>query len=256
MENINLTKEEIKNFCKKYNSEELENIKGLFEFAHEYNLDEAIKILEEVQTNNSIKEETADEFRLNELNNRELNFLHDVVDDANFFFRCVTDLIDYREELSSSSDLLRRIEQEQDKRDYSQNTVIMTREELNNLFNKYNLIELDSFAILVNNVDEENKDETVTAIQRVYKEKSKEADEEYFYITRHIILKPSNISNKNSLLTDKELEFILNMVNNTINAYVDSNSTKTEIFEDLGVLIISLNNEKTERKQKVKTKKD
>ena len=46
MENINLTKEEIKNFCKKYNSEELENIKGLFEFAHEYNLDEAIKILE------------------------------------------------------------------------------------------------------------------------------------------------------------------------------------------------------------------
>ena len=35
----------------------------------------------------------------------------------------------------------------------------------------------------------------------------------------------------------------------TINAYVDSNSTKTEIFEDLGVLISSLNTEKTERKQ-------
>ena len=179
MENINLTKEEIKNFCKKYNSEELENIKGLFEFAHEYNLDEAIKILEEVQTNNSIKEETADEFRLNELNNRELNFLHDVVEDANFFFRCVTDLIDYREELSSSSDLLRRIEQEQDKRDYSQNTVIMTREELNNLFNKYNLIELDSFTELLPHVDEENKDETVTAIQRVYKEKSRTSSNIY-----------------------------------------------------------------------------
>ena len=254
MENITLTKEEIRNFCKKYSAEELENIKGLFGYAHEYDLDEAIEIIEETQKTNIFKKESEDEFRLKELNKKELDFLHDVVEDANFFFRSVTDLVDYSAEVSSSNELLNRIEEAQQKRETSPDAPLMTREELDKLFDKYNLIELDSFTELLSHVDEENKDETVTAIQRIYKEKSKEADDEYFYITRHITFKPSNISNKNSMLNDKELEFITCMVKNTINLYVDCNAMGTEMFEDLGVLINSLNNEKLNRKQKAKIK--
>lgn len=255
MEDINLNKKELEKFFKRYDYTNLENLKGLMQFACSYNTKEADQILDEVQREKQTSERDFYDYtyKAEKLSDKELKFLHNIVEDAHFCYES-SERVDFTKEADSSYCLLLILEEEEEKRKSQYNKEGLSKEELYRYFDKYNAIELESFETLLTVYHEKDRDDVIRLYQRVYKEKTEEADYEYFSMTRHIFFPPSNLRNKNRVLNDKELKFITDITSNTINCYVYEGFREPEVIEDLYSLMTSLTEEKEKRKQKVNTK--
>lgn len=252
METINLNKKELEIFFKRYEYTNLENLKGLMQFAYSYDTQEAEQILEQVQKEKQTSKHNFYDhtYKVEKLSDKELQFLHNIVEDAHFCYES-SERVEFTTESEASYRLLSIIEEEKDKRKSQYNKEELSREELYRFFDKYNAIELESFETLLNAYHEKDRDDVIHLYQNVYKEKTKEADYEYFSMIRHIVFPPSNLRNKNSELNDKELKFITGITNNTINCYAYEGFHEPEAMESLYSLMTSLTEEKETRKQKV-----
>lgn len=82
----------------------------------------------------------------------------------------------------------------------------MTEEELERFFNKYNVLELESFSIIFNFVHDHDIKDILKVAKKVYKEKYSE--NAYKNETRHKHFNNSKMIKKNGILTEKELDLL------------------------------------------------
>ena len=87
----------------------------------------------------------------------------------------------------------------------------MSEEELNSFFNKYSARELELFRQLYEFVFKQDLSETKKEFDKVYDEKIRDASYEE-RMKMNDILKVSSLNKKNHSLTDKELNFFYNLV--------------------------------------------
>jgi len=269
METISLTKEELQDFYNKYSPCELENINGLFEYASfDFDLKEARKILKQIQLEkeNNKEENTLDNnYKIKQLNEKELEFFHDIVEAANFCFSSVTG-IDYSKERMASNYLLTSIEKEQLSRKIENAKEDPTRlkhfnlneTQLRKFFNKYNPIELEEINNLFEYVFDYEKETEVSILKEVHDEKIKEAAKSYEVYVKPTNYKTSNLREKNIELSKKELLFLLNITLSHFDGVMSERDIQIEDYiEDINLLIDSINTElvKKEEKRKEKIKK-
>lgn len=116
MESIDLSKEELKKFFNKYNSEELKNIKKLLQYASNPEMTEVKNTFNEVYTKTSTTTTTVDKsYKIKELTEKELTFLYELIYDKLISLSCIKTPV-YEQEVGASSRLLSSIEYEIDKR--------------------------------------------------------------------------------------------------------------------------------------------
>ena len=119
----------------------------------------------------------------------------------------------------------------------------MTKEELEEFFNKYDLLELSSFELIFNNVYDYDIEDILISIRKVYDKKSRELSEEEYYIfesiSRHIKKKCSCIKEKNNLLTEKELDLLYKLCDSALMCLTSTEYNEEEVI-DLSTLVDSL----------------
>lgn len=112
MEELNMSREELKKFFNKYNSLELEKLNTKFKFVYIPEIKGAKKVLEEVYTSKQSKATTFDKsYRIKELTEKELEFLYELIYDEIMGLSCIK-TPEYTKEIDSSSKLLSSIEYE------------------------------------------------------------------------------------------------------------------------------------------------
>ena len=112
MESIDLSKEELKRFFNKYNSEELANIKKLLQYASNPKMAEVKIAFNEVYTKKDNNTTVVDKnYKLNELTEKELTFLYELIYDKLISLSCIKTPV-YEQEVGNSSRLLSSIEYE------------------------------------------------------------------------------------------------------------------------------------------------
>lgn len=84
--------------------------------------------------------------------------------------------------------------------------------ELEILFSKYNIIELDSINIVLEYVHNNNKDIIIDVLNKVKSTKEKSCYEEFEVPVKPYNYSLLNILDKNSELSDKEIKFIHSLV--------------------------------------------
>lgn len=102
----------------------------------------------------------------------------------------------------------------------------MTKEELLDLFSKYDLVELTAMNIVLNYAKDVDTVEAQTAIRKVFKDADDEVSEDYGLLMRHYTPSMSMINKKSDLLTKKESKYLLELVDSA-NKYLES----VELFE-------------------------
>ena len=102
----------------------------------------------------------------------------------------------------------------------------MTKEELLDLFSKYDLVELTAMNTVLNYAKDVDTVEAQTAIRKVFKDADDEVSEDYGLLMRHFTPSLSMINKKSDLLTKKEAKYLLELVDSA-NKYLES----VELFE-------------------------
>ena len=116
MENIDLSKEELKRFFDKYNTLELAGIKKLLQYTSGKEMIEVKTVFDEVYTKKDTTTSTVDKsYKIKELTEKELTFLYELIYDKLISLSCVKTPV-YEQEIGNSSRLLSSIEYEIDKR--------------------------------------------------------------------------------------------------------------------------------------------
>lgn len=102
----------------------------------------------------------------------------------------------------------------------------MTKEELLDLFSKYDLVELIAMNTVLNYAKDVDTVEAQTTIRKVFKDADDEVIEDYGLLMRHYTPSMSMINKKSDLLTKKEAKYLLELVDSA-NKYLES----VELFE-------------------------
>lgn len=102
----------------------------------------------------------------------------------------------------------------------------MTKEELLDLFSKYDLVELTAMNTVLNYAKDVDTVEAQTAIRKVFDDADDEVIEDYGLLMRHYTPSMSMINKKSDLLTKKETKYLLELVDSA-NKYLES----VELFE-------------------------
>ena len=102
----------------------------------------------------------------------------------------------------------------------------MTKEELLDLFSKYDLVELTALNTVLNYAKDVDTVEAQTAIRKVFYDADDEVIEDYGLLMRHYTPSMSMINKKSDLLTKKEAKYLLELVDSA-NKYLES----VELFE-------------------------
>lgn len=108
----------------------------------------------------------------------------------------------------------------------------MSQEELETFFNKYNIIELEEFNKIFENVKDYELEEVLTAARKVYKEKWEACLAEYEIPVRHYNFNVLDITKKNNLLSDKEIIFLNTLVENA-SLFVSSIQEYQEVYKNI-----------------------
>ena len=102
----------------------------------------------------------------------------------------------------------------------------MAKEELLDLFSKYDLVELTAMNTVLNYAKNVDTVEAQTAIRKVFDDADDEVIEDYGFLMRHYTPSMSMINKKENLLTKKEAKYLLELVDSA-NKYLES----VELFE-------------------------
>ena len=85
----------------------------------------------------------------------------------------------------------------------------MTKEELLELFSKYDLVELTAMNTVLNYAKDVDTMEAETVIRKVFNDADDEVSEDYGLFMRHYTPSMSMINKKSDLLTKKEAKYLL-----------------------------------------------
>lgn len=97
----------------------------------------------------------------------------------------------------------------------------MTKEELLDLFSKYDLVELTAMNTVLNYARNIDTAEAQTAIRKVFKDADDEVSEDYGLLMRHYTPSMSMINKKSDLLTKKEAKYLLKFANDAKKYFED-----------------------------------
>ena len=97
----------------------------------------------------------------------------------------------------------------------------MTKEELLDLFSKYDLVELAAMNTVLNYVRNIDTVEAQTAIRKVFKDADDEVSEDYGLLMRQYTPSMSMINKKSDLLTKKEAKYLLEFANDAKKYFED-----------------------------------
>lgn len=105
----------------------------------------------------------------------------------------------------------------------------MTKEELLDLFGKYDLVELTAMNAVLNYAKDVDTVEAQTAIRKIFKDADDEVSEDYGLLMRHYTPSMSMINKKSDLLTKKEAKYLLEFVNDAKKYFEDIKLSKPNI---------------------------
>lgn len=97
----------------------------------------------------------------------------------------------------------------------------MAKEELLDLFSKYDLVELTAMNTVLNYAKDIDTVEAQTAIRKVFKDADDEVSEDYGLLMRHYTPSMSMINKKSDLLTKKEAKYLLQFANDAKKYFED-----------------------------------
>lgn len=97
----------------------------------------------------------------------------------------------------------------------------MTKEELLDLFSKYDLVELTAMNTVLNYARNIDTVEAQTAIRKVFKDADDEVSEDYGLLMRHYTPSMSMINKKSDLLIKKEAKYLLEFANDAKKYFED-----------------------------------
>ena len=225
--NLNMNYDEIKKLFNKFNINTLESIDVLLSCVSEYNLNETNlaylnvykdKYEKNIEKYNGINEYDnickIKNFNLAEiknnivlLNEKELIYLQMLIDDA------LNNISDKDTLKSKIIPILKNCKYNINIQQLMSESFCLNSYELEDFFNKYDIIELDIINIILDNVKEPSLENVLKIMNKVYSEKL--VTERYQYDS---LMKKSDYSlqpflEKNKLLSDKELLFLYQLVN-------------------------------------------
>ena len=104
----------------------------------------------------------------------------------------------------------------------------MTREELLELFSKYDLVELTAMNTVLNYAKDVDTMEAETVIRKVFNDADDEVSEDYGLFMRHYTPSMSMINKKSDLLTKKEAKYLLEFANDAKKFFEDIKLSKPD----------------------------
>lgn len=104
----------------------------------------------------------------------------------------------------------------------------MTKEELLDLFSKYDLVELTAMNTVLNYAKDVDTVEAQTAIRKVFYDADDEVIEDYGLLMRHYTPSMSMINKKSDLLTKKEAKYLLEFANDAKKFFEDIKLSKPD----------------------------
>ena len=104
----------------------------------------------------------------------------------------------------------------------------MTKEELFELFSKYDLVELTAMNTVLNYAKGVDTIEAQTVIRKVFNDADDEVSEDYGLFMRHYTPSMSMINKKSDLLTKKEAKYLLEFANDAKKYFEDIKSSKPD----------------------------
>ena len=104
----------------------------------------------------------------------------------------------------------------------------MTKEELLELFSKYDLVELTAMNTVLNYAKDVDTMEAQTVIRKVFNDADDEVSEDYGLLTRHYTPSMSMINKKSDLLTKKEAKYLLEFANDAKKFFEDIKLSKPD----------------------------
>ena len=134
----------------------------------------------------------------------------------------------------------------------------MTKEELLELFSKYDLVELTAMNTVLNYAKDVDTMEAETVIRKVFNDADDEVSEDYGLFMRHYTPSMSMINKKSDLLTKKEAKYLLEFANDAKKFFEDIKLSKPDanvehellelykITDSLNSIVIKLNLRKKE----------
>lgn len=256
-DNINMNDEELYSFFNRYSLDELELFKIKFDLIKDSKENREIldkvyleKKKENINTHDdrTITEKIMD--KNSSLSSKELNYLYGFTTSIPSYF------IDGLENLNIS--IYKEIEKRHFKK-LSDPVTSMTKEDLVEYFNKYDLNELEAFQLLFTHAKDYDLTDAFNIIRKVYNKKSKEMTEEDYYIYRSVNRYFNNrvigLRDKVEELEKKELKFLKVLAQNTRkNLPITECCTFAEQISDLDSLLKSINEELRDRKKVYKLK--
>lgn len=104
----------------------------------------------------------------------------------------------------------------------------MTKEELLDLFSKYDLVELTAMNTVLNYAKDVDTMEAETVIRKVFNDADDEVSEDYGLFMRHYTPSMSMINKKSDLLTKKEAKYLLEFANEAKKFFEDIKLSKPD----------------------------
>lgn len=104
----------------------------------------------------------------------------------------------------------------------------MTKEELLELFSKYDLVELTAMNTVLNYAKDVDTMEAETVIRKVFNDADDEVSEDYGLYMRHYTPSMSMINKKSDLLTKKEAKYLLEFANDAKKFFEDIKLSKPD----------------------------
>lgn len=104
----------------------------------------------------------------------------------------------------------------------------MTKEELLELFSKYDLVELTAMNTVLNYAKDVDTMEAETVIRKVFNDADDEVSEDYGLLMRHYTPSMSMINKKSDLLTKKEAKYLLEFANDAKKFFEDIKLSKPD----------------------------
>ena len=174
--------------------------------------------------------------KIDELNEEELIYLNTMVNQA---LRCTKpDAI----EAKVLPELLEFKNAQENKNEKTGLPTIdnLTNEEIEDLFNKYDVVEVETFASILKFAVDYDTTEIAKVIEKVYKEKYELLQANYKVGVKPNNFKISDLGKVNELLTENELEFLHTMIENAA-MYLDSVETSEHIYKEVVEGFVSQN---------------
>lgn len=104
----------------------------------------------------------------------------------------------------------------------------MTKEELLELFSKYDLVELTAMNTVLNYAKDVDTMKAETVIRKVFNDADDEVSEDYGLFMRHYTPSMSMINKKSDLLTKKEAKYLLEFANDAKKFFEDIKLSKPD----------------------------